>query len=165
VTDKSTEFPDGRAVLALLANEDTRRLFARVCLGQLPDLAALSKRETLALERLNAAGLVMPSDSDFAVNVRGLKGSIARFSQPRPEGVDRFVRDGRVVNYPSSDADRIQLLEWVGHHILKPGEQIDEREINERLQPLMHEHVLLRRYLIDYRVLARNTDGSCYYLA
>jgi hypothetical protein len=154
--------PDGRAVLALLANDDTRRLFASIALGQTVDRT--TKRDQAALQRLLDAGLVVEIDGAPAVNVAGLKDAIAEFSRPRPEGIDRFVRDERIVDYPSSDADRVQLLTWVGHRILSPGERIDELELTARLLSYTDEHVLLRRYLVDYGVLTRARDGTWYEL-
>ena len=37
--------------------------------------------------------------------------------------------------------------------------------MNERLRPFMEEHVLLRRYLVDYGVVVRDPDGTGYQLA
>lgn len=156
---------DARSVLALLANDDTRRLFAMISLGQPIDTGAASRRDAHVLRRLIDAGLITAVDEGFAVDADGLRRAIAEYSRPRPEGVDRFVREGRIVGYPSSDADRLQLLAWVGHRILNPGERIDERELTDRLLPYMDEHVLLRRYLVDYGVVERARDGSWYELA
>lgn len=145
-------------MLALLANDDTRRLFARVALGE--QVSPATKRETLALERLVDAG-VLTADGR-AVDVAGLRRAIESFSPPRPEGIARFVRDNRIVDYPASDSDRRLVLEFVGAQVLAPGERVGERELNERLHPWMEEHVLLRRYLIDYNVLIRSNDGAWY---
>lgn len=158
--------PDARAVLALLANDDARAMIARISLGQ--QIAArheLSKRESTVLDRLLAAAVILEGDGGYAINSAGLRAAVDEYSPPRPQGIDRFVRDGRIVNYPASDTDRIAVLEWIGARILAPGERIDEREINERLHPYMEEHVLLRRYLVDYGVIDRNSDGTGYELA
>lgn len=37
-------------------------------------------------------------------------------------------------------------------------------EVNEILRPVYDDFVLLRRYLIDYKFLTREKDGSCYYV-
>jgi len=38
-----------------------------------------------------------------------------------------------------------------------------EKEVNEILKPIYHDHVLLRRYLIEYGFLDRKDDGSQYW--
>ena len=157
---------DARAVLALLANDDARAMIARISLGQpIGARDDLSKRDARVLDRLLAAGVVVEADRAYRINTAGLRAAVDEYSPPRPEGIDRFIRDGRIVNYPASDADRIAVLEWIGARILAPGERIDEREINERLHAYMDEHVLLRRYLVDYRIIDRDSDGTGYELA
>lgn len=158
--------PDARAVLALLANDEARVMIARISLGHdIGPRQQLSKRETRVLERLLSAGVVVEADNVYAINGKGLRAAVDEFSPARPEGIDRFVRDGRIVSYPASDADRVAVLDWVARRILNPGEVVDEREINERLKPYMDEHVLLRRYLVDNRVVDREPDGTGYRLA
>lgn len=159
------EPPDPRAVVALLANDDVRRVFAIVSLNQRAELSTPTARELRAVNRLVAAGMIIDSDGFFEVNTQGLLESLTQYSVPRPEGIDRFVQDGRISNYPASDRDRREVLEWVGQRVLEAGEIVTEGEINERLRPLMNEHVLLRRYLVDYGVVERNPDGTNYSLA
>ena len=166
MTTADTAIPDARAVLALLANDDARAMIARISLGQQVGARdELSKRELRVLDRLLAAAVILEADGGYAINTSGFRAAVDEYSPPRPEGIDRFIRDGRIVNSPASDADRIAVLEWIGARILAPGERIDEREINERLHGYMEEHVLLRRYLVDYGVIDRNSDGTGYELA
>jgi hypothetical protein len=40
----------------------------------------------------------------------------------------------------------------------------EEKEINQILGAVYHDHVLLRRYLIEYGFLDRKPDGSQYWL-
>ncbi|MEO5921161.1 MAG: DUF2087 domain-containing protein [Pseudolysinimonas sp.] len=162
MTDGNTDLPDARAVLALLGNDDARRMLSLISLGLTPDPAQLARREERVVQRLLDARVIVRVDGVLAVNTEGLKAAVARYSPPRPEGIDRFVRDGRIVNYPSSDADRLELLHWIGERVLAPGEIIDEHELNDRLHSYLDEHVLLRRYLVDYRVIDRNPDGTGY---
>lgn len=39
-----------------------------------------------------------------------------------------------------------------------------EKEINAVLEPIFNDFVMLRRYLIDYKLLQRKLDGSAYWL-
>ncbi|MGN6503485.1 MAG: DUF2087 domain-containing protein [Pseudolysinimonas sp.] len=166
MTTASAPLPDARAVLALLANDETRTMIARVALGQdLGERGTLGRRQSKALDRLISGRVVVEADGVVTLNVDGLRAAVEASSPPRPEGVARFVRHGRIESYPASDADRIALLQWVGSQVLTPGERVGEREITERLSPYMQEAVLLRRYLVDYGVVDRNPDGTEYRLA
>lgn len=44
------------------------------------------------------------------------------------------------------------------------NKKYSEVEVNEILKPVYDDFVLLRRYLIDYKFLTREKDGSCYYV-
>ncbi|CAN5515614.1 DUF2087 domain-containing protein [soil metagenome] len=156
------QLPDSRALLALFANEKARRMLSLISLGQTPDAATFTARESRVVQRLLDSRVIVSIDTTLTVNSAGLKAAIGQYSPPRPEGIDRFVREGRIVYYPSSDADRIELLQWIGARVLVAGERIRESELNERLHPYMEEHVLLRRYLVDYGVIDRNADGTDY---
>ncbi len=47
---------------------------------------------------------------------------------------------------------------------LEPGKKYSEKEINEILEPIYEDYVMLRRYLIDYKLVSRELDGSAYWL-
>lgn len=68
-------------------------------------------------------------------------------------GVDRFLRLGRIDRYPDSAADRRQLLAWIVGETIQPGEDLTERQVNERLLSYTDDEVLLRRYLVDFELL------------
>ena len=42
------------------------------------------------------------------------------------------------------------------------NKKYSEAEVNEILKPVYDDFVLLRRYLIDYKFLMREKDGSSY---
>lgn len=39
-----------------------------------------------------------------------------------------------------------------------------EKEVNDILKPMLPDHVLIRRYLIDYQMMDRSENGSSYWL-
>lgn len=72
-----------------------------------------------------------------------------------------FVRDGRLVRLPQKFEKRRLVCEFVADHF-EPGERYPEARVDEILSSLTEggecDHVTLRRYLIDYGLLARE-DG------
>jgi hypothetical protein len=77
-------------------------------------------------------------------------------------GVDRFLRLDRIDRYPASAADRRELLAWIVGQAIQPGEDLTERQVNERLLSYTDDVVLLRRYLVDFGLLQRTASGSSY---
>jgi hypothetical protein len=159
--------PHWRRVMAALANRDARTAYAQIVLGAavgdvLPGVK--DQRRTRAINALLEAGLVVLTGSD------DVEASEAVFQdllsqQPRRQpktGVDRFLRLGRIDRYPASAADRRELLAWIAGEAIRPGEDLTERQVNERLLSYTDDVVLLRRYLVDFGLLERNASGSSY---
>jgi hypothetical protein len=141
-----------RRVVAALARQDRREAYAKLVLG-------LPVDNEKALRDLQAAGLVDGTtvlDDAFA-DLLADDAPIAR------TGIDRFVRNGRISQYPAKPSDRAALLEWAANQVLA-GEKVDEATITERLGELTDDPASLRRYLVDADLVARAADGSSYSL-
>lgn len=153
---------DWRRVFGALANEQTRRYYAQQVLGQDSDLG--TEREAKARQNLERAGLI-----DENGNVEGqLFGTILATGARKEfrEGIHRFFDvEGRIERYPRKHEDRVEMLQLVASKTIDPGEQLTEAELTVRLQGLTHDTALLRRYLVDYGLLGRRSDGSAYHLA
>ena len=152
-----------RPVVAALANSDARHVYAEAVLG-LPDSGVLPmvKRER-AVEVLRAAGLIeVDSGGHHRATSEGLRALLAEGAEPKREGVDRFIRDGRIEQYPARPSDRRAVLEWVARELLSPGEELSEAEVNERLARHHDDVASLRRYLVDAGLLQRTPSGDSY---
>ena len=154
-----------RPVLAALARPHSREAAARLMLGATLDEAVApvpaSKRERV-VETLRAAGLVDPETGRFDVTLAPRVLAANRVA-PR-EGVDRFLVDGRIAQYPANPDARRELLTEVARRALRSDELLDERAINERLAVFSDDVAVLRRYLVDHELLERRADGSEYAL-
>lgn len=153
--------------MAALANNDARTAYARIVLGaKLPAAVADLKdhRRNRAVAALlesglvdrNAAGELVASEAVF----RDLLTQQPR-RQPQ-EGVARFMRLGRIDRYPANKAERRDLLAWIVNDAIKAGEDLTEKQVNERLLSYTDDVVLLRRYLVDFGLLERTRSGSSY---
>jgi hypothetical protein len=76
--------------------------------------------------------------------------------------VDRFLRDGRIAQYPARPDDRAELLRWVVAQVIATDETLGERELNSRLALLVDDFATLRRYVVDAGLLRRDADGRAY---
>ena len=153
--------------MAALANKDARTAYAQIVLGaKLPDAIAdlNDQRRDRAIANLLESGLVDRN----AANELEASGAVFRdllTQQPRRQpqnGVARFMRFGRIERYPANKAERRELLAWIVNDAIKPGEDLTEKQVNERLLSYTDDVVMLRRYLIDFGLLERTRSGSSY---
>lgn len=72
------------------------------------------------------------------------------------------MRFGRIERYPANKAERRDLLAWIVSDAITAGEDLTEKQVNERLLSYTDDVVMLRRYLIDFGLLERTRSGSSY---
>ena len=74
-----------------------------------------------------------------------------------PQGVS-----GSLATFPTREKRRLILLKEIANRF-SPERRYSEQEVNAILGAVYEDHVLLRRLLIDYGLLARRPDGSEYW--
>lgn len=154
---------DWRAIIAALASADTRSVFAELVLGQ-PDSSDISaKKRARAVTMLLSSGLARRiDDGALELVAETFTTLLTTAAEPRREGVDRFIKDGRIDTYPASPAERRAVLEWVANEALAEDEVLTEPELGERLARFRDDVATLRRYLVDEGFLLRTPSGTSY---
>ena len=71
-----------------------------------------------------------------------------------PPALGRFFKAGHLETIPSSRADRIAVLRHLALRFV-PGRDYYESEVNRILQGVHADHAMLRRYLVDEKLLRR----------
>ncbi len=145
--------PSWQKILATLAGERSRELFARAVLGQ--PLEAPPKE----VQRLVDAGLLT---SDLRVNGDLYREVLAAAAPGTPRGVDRFFRDGRIDGLPRAAQDRADLLSHLAERLIPTDEEIGEPEVNRLLATVTRDVPTLRRALVDHGYVERYPDGTGY---
>ena len=161
----SADQADGRIrqLLATLADDARRRMFARLVLADDGvETDALSTRERRHLDALVRAGLA-ELDDDRARASDGFSPLLSK--KTAATGIDRFLREGRVETWPAKPDDRMAVMRWAAERALQAGERVDEQTVTERLGALWRDPATLRRDLVDNGLLERAADGSSYWLA
>ncbi|OUE23496.1 DUF2087 domain-containing protein [Clavibacter michiganensis] len=158
---------DPRRLAAVLADTEMRAAYARVVLGSGLDdaLAHLSPaRRKKAQASLVGSGLVaVDPDGTASAPDAVFRAILAQQpATPPAQGVERFLRDGRIAQWPASPADLDALLQHVVARVLEPDEVLDEKALTERLVRLTDDHALLRRHLVDAGLVLRTRSGSEY---
>lgn len=144
-----------RRVVAALANDDRRAVYAEAVLG-MPGTA--SARRDKHVRSLQNAGLLTAEGAPTDVFAHLLSEHPAEAKQ----GVDRWLRDGRIDHYPAKPSHRRELLDWVAARAIGAGERLDEKHLGERLAEFTTDVATLRRYLVDAGLLTRDAIGSVY---
>lgn len=144
-----------RRVVAALDHPERRRVYAEVVLGLAGSPGA--KRDK-ALEALRGAGLV---DAEGQVIPTAFAALLAESPPVTRQGLERWVRDGVITDWPSRPADRAELLAWVRDQVIG-DDALGERDLTERLAALTRDPVALRRDLVDAGLLVRTADGAEY---
>lgn len=74
---------------------------------------------------------------------------------------DRFFNEGKLIQIPRKQKDKIKLLEYI-ITLFKTQKTYSEKEVNNIIVEVYHDYAILRRYLVDYCFLNRESDGSNY---
>lgn len=72
-----------------------------------------------------------------------------------------MTEEGAIKVFPSKEKKKIVVLRKISENF-KMGTQYSEKEVNRILARIYGDHVLLRRYLIEYGFLDRTRNGSIY---
>jgi hypothetical protein len=151
---------DWRRIIATLADPVRRQVYASVVLDVSVEVPP--KKREKALAALTVAGLLLPAGDGYSVNPDAFTALLAASPAVTRAGVDRFVRDGRIEQYPVRADDRLELLAWVRDRAVPDTAELSERALNERLGELTGDVASLRRYLVDAGLVTRDANGRRY---
>ena len=141
-------------VIAALANDESREMYAKVIVQDVPKTPNYRDRKLLA--RLEAVRLIEKSEdglwqatevfSDYLSRLKSAKNQVT-------DDVERFLVKGRVHTWPSRAQDKNALLRWILQKSIPASEQCSEREMNERIRRYTDDPALVRRYGVDHEYL------------
>ncbi|MEV0428098.1 DUF2087 domain-containing protein [Micromonospora sp. NPDC050495] len=163
-----------QALAGALADDRRRAVFAAIVLGA-ADLSAVASRAELstrdaatAVRRLVDLGVVTDDGTGLRVDGRWLReqarasapATAAPAANPRESILRTFLRDGALTRLPAQRGRRRVLLEHVTERSFETGVQYPERAVDDALRAWCEggaaDHVTLRRYLVDERLLSRD---------
>ncbi|GGE83310.1 DUF2087 domain-containing protein [Priestia taiwanensis] len=83
--------------------------------------------------------------------------------EEKQEIIRKFVKDGKLQNLPSKEKGKVSIFLYLIGQFEK-GREYKEREVNDILKPIYADFAILRRYLIDYKLLERSKEGLTYWV-
>jgi hypothetical protein len=166
-------------ITGLLADGDRLRVVAALVLGastvdEVCTVAGLDARGAgTALARLAAAGLVEHDVHGYRVVEESIRAAARSAGSRRADsGIDTelvspnvlraFVRDGRIVRFPTARPKMRQLLDLVAQDF-EPGRRYSEKQVNEVLASWHPDVATLRRSLVDEGFMSRHGGGGRYW--
>ncbi len=163
---------DAATIVGLLADDDRRRVAAALELGAttLDDVVGATgldaARAAKAAGRLAEAGFVIQEQGALyvlgAAFQRAARSALSRppseehADQPaeRRKVLDTFVTDGRLTSIPVHQGKRLVILDWLAQDF-EPGRRYSEAMVNLILGKRHPDTAMLRRYLVDHDLMAR----------
>jgi hypothetical protein len=163
---------DAATIVGLLADDDRRHVAAALELGattidQVVAATGLDPaRAAKAAGRLAEAGLVIHADGAMyllgAAFQRAARAALARppsdehaeLPSEQRKVMEAFVSDGRLTSIPVHQGKRALILDWLAQDF-EPGVRYTEAMVNLIVGKRYPDTALIRRYLVDHGLLAR----------
>ncbi|WP_010239236.1 DUF2087 domain-containing protein [Clostridium arbusti] len=73
-----------------------------------------------------------------------------------------IINQPKLRNFPAKEGKRKALLPKFAN-LFEPNREYTEREVKKIIKNIYEDDATIRRYLVDYKYLKRNKDGSKYY--
>ncbi|MFC0582747.1 DUF2087 domain-containing protein [Micrococcoides hystricis] len=154
-------------VLAALAHPVCREVFAQVELGTFQMSEEDNPNVAKALSQLQRAKLIVLDKSGFSVNAGIFKELLNQDEAKKADGnetVVKFMREGRISQFPAKQNDREKLMRLVAAAVFSSGQHLTETQVDERLSRYHEDTAFMRRFMVDNMIVGRANDGSEYWL-
>jgi hypothetical protein len=79
------------------------------------------------------------------------------------ELIERYFKDNKLNVIPSKHLKKYEVFKYISNEYLKEDVIYDEIEINNILKNIYSDYALLRRYLVDYKLIDRSRDCKTYW--
>jgi len=83
--------------------------------------------------------------------------------EERMEIINKFFKNNQLHVIPSKEKYKIVILNFLIEKF-NPNKQYTEPEINQVLKSFYPDFAILRRYLVDYKLLDRSKDCRLYWV-
>lgn len=77
---------------------------------------------------------------------------------------EKYFKENKLITVPKKEKNKIEVLKIILEIISKKRIKFTERELNEAIKEIYSDYALIRRYLIDYKMISRDNYGKEYVL-
>ena len=75
--------------------------------------------------------------------------------------IEKYIKNGVIVQMPRKLDDKREIFRYASD-LFEADRAYTEKEVNELLGKIYEDYALLRRYLVDFKLLSRDNDGAVY---
>ncbi len=79
------------------------------------------------------------------------------------QNINKWIKNNKIQKIPKKEKDKIELFNYIANLNFEKNVQYTEKEINEKLKNFYIDYALLRRYMVDYKILSRTRDCKTYW--
>ena len=88
---------------------------------------------------------------------------ISYSEEDKKKTLEAFFSEGKLVTLPSKEKRKVIIfIELI--KLFKKDILYSEKEVNDVLKNVYDDFAIIRRYLIDYKLLERSVDGEAYWV-
>ena len=77
---------------------------------------------------------------------------------------EKYFKENKLITVPKKEKNKIEMLKIILEIISKKRIKFTEKELNEEIKEIYSDYALIRRYLIDYKMISRDSYGKEYVL-
>ena len=74
----------------------------------------------------------------------------------------KYFKEGKLMTIPKKEKNKISVLQLVLQMLKEKSLEFTEKELNEAIKEIYPDYSLIRRYLVDYKILERDNYGKMY---
>ena len=74
----------------------------------------------------------------------------------------KYFKEGKLMTIPKKEKNKISVLQLVLQMLKEKSLEFTEKELNEAIKEIYPDYSLIRRYLVDYKLLERDNYGRMY---
>lgn len=75
---------------------------------------------------------------------------------------EKYFKENKLVQIPKKEKDKLEVFDLIRDRIADKGKVFNEKELNEVIKEIYSDFSIIRRYLVDYGYLIRDSYGNSY---
>ena len=79
------------------------------------------------------------------------------------QNINKWIKDNKIQKIPKKENNKIELFNYIANLTFEKNVQYTEKEVNEKLKNFYIDYAILRRYMVDYKILSRTRDCKTYW--
>ena len=79
------------------------------------------------------------------------------------QNINKWIKNNKIQKIPKKENNKIELFNYIANLTFEKNVQYTEKEVNEKLKNFYIDYAILRRYMVDYKILSRTRDCKTYW--